>query len=107
MQNSFLRKRLKDVAPFEVNNLSPAPKRKRREASDSSDEDANGNYDENSELNDSRRLLQRERQQRQFLEDKIRTLEAKLNDSEQLNRISTRKAESEDVRPTSADNNVI
>lgn len=98
MQNSYLRKRLKDVAPFEVNNLSPAPKRKRREANDSSDDDVNANYSENSELNDMRRVLHRERQQRQDLEEKIRVLESKLNDSEQLRRMSSRsKVEAEEV----------
>ena len=98
MQNYYLRKRLKDVAPFEVNNLSPAPKRKRREANDSSDDDVNANYSENSELNDMRRVLHRERQQRQDLEEKIRVLESKLNDSEQLRRMSSRsKVEAEEV----------
>ena len=74
-QNSFLRKRLKEIAPHEYSTISPPPKRKKRDT-DSSDEGISMNFDDGSE--ELRKLLQREKQQREYFEEKTKRLEAQL-----------------------------
>ena len=79
LQNAQLRQKLKEICPQEMDGISPAPKRKKRDT-ESSDEGIGLSYDDTAcDLIELRKQLERERYQRMFLEHRMRNLEAQMD----------------------------